>query len=223
MIVLFDLDGTLIDSAPDIHAVSNRVLATERLGALDLATVRGFIGRGLPHLVDRLLDAHGIADPDRAARMVSVFAHQYETAVDLTQPYPGVPQALTTLRQDGHVLGICTNKPRAAAAAVPRHLRLLDLFSAVIGGDSCPARKPDPQPLHAAWRACGAGPAVFVGDSEIDAETAEAAGVPLILYAHGYRHAPPGAIAHAALMQDFAALPAVLATIKPAPPPGPAA
>lgn len=213
MIVLFDLDGTLIDSAPDIHRLANAALAAEGLAPLDLPVVRGFIGRGLPHLVDRLLAAHGATGPVRAARMVALIASRYEDAVDLTRLYPGVADALDRLASDGHTLGICTNKPAAAARAVLDHFGLLGRFATLIGGDSCAQRKPHPAPLIAAWRACGDGPAVYVGDSEIDAECAAAAGLPLILFTQGYRHAPAESLPNAALMDDFAALPALVASL----------
>ena len=216
MIVVFDLDGTLIDSAPDIHATANAVLAAEGLDPLDLPTVRGFIGHGLPHLVERLLGAHGLSDPDRAARMAAGFGARYETAVGLTRPYPGAPEALRALAAQGHVLGLCTNKPAAAARAVLRHLGLLAPFAAVVGGDSAPRRKPAPEPLQMAVAACGGGPALFVGDSEVDAETARAARMPFLLYTRGYRKAPVERLPHAAAFDDFAALPGLVATHAPA-------
>ena len=144
MIVIFDLDGTLIDSAADIHATANAALASEGLAPLDLHTVRGFVGRGVPHLVGCLLAAHNITDRARQARMEARFALLYDDAVGLTRPYPGVPEALETLRAAGHVLGICTNKPVSPAREVLRHLGLIDHFTAVIGGDSCPAASPTP-------------------------------------------------------------------------------
>lgn len=210
MNLIFDLDGTLIDSVPDIHAVSNRVLTAEGLDALDITTVRGFIGKGVPHLVTCLLDAHAIHDPARAARMVSAFGAIYESAVGLTVPYPGVPETLTDLRDNGHRLAICTNKPVAPARAVLRHLGLLDHFCAVIGGDSAPERKPHPAPLHLARKACGDGPALYIGDSEVDAECAENAGLPLLLYTQGYRKTPVEKLTHAAAFDDFAALPGLV-------------
>ena len=206
MIVLFDLDGTLVDSAPDIHATAIAVLAEEGLPPLPFAEVRGFIGRGVPHLVGCLLGRLGIDNPALAARMIARFAVHYETAVTRTHPYPGVPAALDALRAEGHVLGICTNKPAAAARAVLRHLGLSDRFAAVIGGDSAPARKPDPAPLHMAHNACGPGPAIFVGDSEIDAATALATGIDLLLFTGGYRHGPVETIAHRAAFGSFDAL-----------------
>ena len=213
MILIFDLDGTLIDSVPDIHKTSNEVLAAEGLAPLDLPTVRSFIGRGVPHLVERLLGAHGIADPARVARMISAFGARYEDAVALTRPYDGVAEALAALAAQGHVLGICTNKPVAPARAVLRHLGLLDPFAAIIGGDSAPQRKPEPEPLHLAIAACGGGPALYIGDSEVDATCAAAAGVPMILHTEGYRHTAPEALPHVALFSDFAALPGIVAEL----------
>lgn len=210
MIVIFDLDGTLIDSAPDIHATANAVLAAEQLGALDLPTVRSFIGRGVPHLVGQLLQAHGIVDERRHGRMVAAFGRLYDDAVGLTRPYPGVPAALAALQADGHRLGVCTNKPVSPARSILRHLGLLDHFAAIIGGDSCPQRKPDPAPLRLALAACGQGPAVYVGDSEIDAECAAAAGLPLVLFTGGYRRTPVEDLPHRVAMDDFAILPAVI-------------
>ncbi|MFC0339755.1 phosphoglycolate phosphatase [Paracoccus niistensis] len=211
MIVIFDLDGTLIDSAPDIHKTANEVLADEGLGALDLPTVRSFIGHGVPHLVGRLLGHHGISDEARAARMIAGFGARYEAAVGLTTIYAGAAGALEALKAQGHVLGLCTNKPVAPARAVMRHFGILNHFTAIIGGDSAPTRKPDPEPLRMAVAACGGGPALFVGDSEVDAATATAAGVPLIVHTEGYRKTPAEDFPHVAVFSDFAALPGIIA------------
>ena len=210
MNIVFDLDGTLIDSAPDIHATANIVLADEGLAGFDLPTVRGFVGRGVPHLVDSLLQAHGMRDPVRAARMAANLIARYEDAVTLTQPYPGVVAALQALRAEGHRLAVCTNKPEAPALAVLRHLNLRDCFDVVLGGDSGLPRKPDPAPLFETLRRMGAGAAAYVGDSEVDAETAKAADLPFFLFTEGYRKAPPETLPHRALFSDFAELPALI-------------
>ncbi|HMO07610.1 MAG TPA: phosphoglycolate phosphatase [Paracoccaceae bacterium] len=214
MRIVFDLDGTLIDSAPDIHANASRVLAEEGLAPMTLAEVRGMIGHGVPHLVGRLLEASG-QDPAgaRFARMVDSFAAGYEGAVGLTRTYPGVEAALAALAGSGAPLGICTNKPRAPTLSVLRHLGLSDRFAVVVGGDSLPVRKPDPAPLLAALAALGQGPAVYVGDSEVDAETAAAAGLPFLLYTEGYRRAPVTALPHAAAFADWGALPYLVARL----------
>ncbi len=212
--VIFDLDGTLIDSAPDIHAAANLVLRAEGLEEQTFAQVRSFIGRGVPHLIRQLLIAagHG-ADDARHARMTERFVAGYEDAVGLTLPYPGVAMALTTLRAAGHPLGICTNKPEAATRAVLAHLNLDGPFSVTVGGDSLPVRKPDPAPLHLAVAKLGQPKAIFVGDSEVDAETAQAAGLPFLLFTEGYRKSPVEALPHAARFSHHADLPGLVAAL----------
>jgi phosphoglycolate phosphatase len=213
MRIVFDLDGTLIDSAPDIHAAACRVLAEEGLAPMTPAEVRGMIGHGVAHLVGRLLAAHGLP-PEGAqhARMTASFTAGYEGAVHLTRPYPGVVPALARLAATGARLGICTNKPHAATLAVLDHLGL-GPFGVVVGGDSLAVRKPAPAPLRAALAALGDGPALYVGDSEVDAETAAAAGVPFLLYTEGYRRAPVTALPHAAAFADWGALPDLVARL----------
>lgn len=210
--VIFDLDGTLIDSAPDIHAASNRVLGEQGLAPVTLAEVRGFIGRGVPHLIACLLQASG-RDPAGPlhAPMLASFTAGYESAVDLTVVYPGVMAALDALAAMGCTLGICTNKPHGATLAVLRHLRMLDRFGVVIGGDSLTLRKPDPAPLRAAAEALGGAPLVYIGDSEVDAETAARAGIAFLLYTEGYRQAPVAALPHRAAFADWAVVPGLVA------------
>lgn len=210
--VIFDLDGTLIDSVPDIHAEANRVLAEQGFAPLSLARVRSFIGNGVPYLVERLLEAVGEpADSPRHAAMVASFVAGYVTAVTQTQIYPGVIAALDALQAMGCKLGICTNKPVIPAHAVLKHLQLDGYFPTVIGGDSLATRKPDPAPLYAA--AMGAADVIYVGDSEIDAATAQNAGLPFLLYTEGYRKAPAKDLPHDALFSDFAALPGLVASL----------
>lgn len=210
--VIFDLDGTLIDSAPDIHAVSNAVLAEHGFAPLGLPQVRSFVGRGVAHLVDCLLAASG-ADPQGAlhAPMVAAFSARYEEAVALTEVYPGVPEALGALAAAGYPLGICTNKPLAPARAVLAHLGIGGFFDTVIGGDSLPVRKPDPAPLRHAVDRIGRARAIFVGDSEVDAETARAAGLPFLLFTEGYRKTPVQDLPHSAAFSAFAQLPGLVA------------
>lgn len=211
MRAVFDLDGTLIDSAPDILAAGNAVLASEGLAPITAAQSRSFIGNGARVYVQRLEHAAaGGNDPARTARMQALFLREYEVAHALTRPYPGVEPALQALRQAGWRLGLCTNKPLGPARAVLAHFGWSDLFETVIGGDSLPVIKPDPAPLHAALAVLGAGPAVFVGDSEVDAATASAAAIPFALFTEGYRRSPPEAIAHSRAFDDFAVLPDLL-------------
>lgn len=213
--LIFDLDGTLVDSAPDIHAAANRIFTGKGLDPFPFETVRGFIGNGVGVLVSRLLVSRGLPGTgDLHAEMVGDFINIYEEAVDLTSLYPGVTDALNRLRAAGHPLGICTNKPLRPALAVLRHFGLDGHFAAVIGGDSLPQRKPDPAPLHAAYAALAAPVLLYVGDSEVDAETAQAAGVDFALFTPGYRKSAVEALVHRLAFDDFAALPGLVAALR---------
>lgn len=190
-VLVFDLDGTLIHSAAEIHGVANDVLAAEGLPGLSYELVASFVGNGLPTLVARVLAHLGLPDQgERHARMVGAFESIYEQRFDLTSLYPGVERMLTDLSAR-YRLAICTNKPQGPTRAVLAHFKLTDLFPVVIGGDTLPRRKPDPAPLIEAIRLSGNGPAIFVGDSEVDAETARNAQVPFALFTGGYRKTAP--------------------------------
>ncbi|WP_151720263.1 phosphoglycolate phosphatase [Gemmobacter serpentinus] len=214
--VIFDLDGTLIDSVPDIHASANRVFAAHGQ-TFTPDEVRGFVGRGAPNLLARLAESRGL--PSGGAfqdALLADFLTVYETAQDLTRLYPGVQQALADLEASGARLAICTNKPLGPTRAVLRHFGLDAVFPVVIGGDSLAVKKPDPAPLMAALDQLGGGPAVFVGDSEVDAETAQAARLPFLLYTEGYRKTPISALPHDVAFDDFAQLPRLVAGLIPA-------
>lgn len=215
--MILDLDGTLIDSAPDIHAAGNAVLAAEGLPPVTLAQARSFIGAGAPTYVARLVAAQAGTLPEAAradlhARMLMQFLERYETAVTLTRLYPGAVDALDAMRASGLRLGLCTNKPEGPARAVLRHFGLSATFETVVGGDTLPQRKPDPAPLHRAMADMGVTRCLYVGDSEIDAETASAAGQVFALFTEGYRKTPVAELPHAFAFSDHAALPAWLQT-----------
>lgn len=214
--LVFDLDGTLIDSAPEIHAVANKVFAAKGLQPMAFDAVRNAIGNGVGVLVSRLLQAQGHEGSGSLHDdLVSDFVKIYEEAFDLTTLYPGVAEVLAELSGVGHPMAVCTNKPEGPARAVLRHFGLDAHFPVVIGGDSLPTRKPDPAPLLAALNALQAGPSLFVGDSEVDAETAHAAGVPLALYTQGYRKTPAEALQAKIVFDDFHALPGLVAHLGP--------
>jgi phosphoglycolate phosphatase len=211
--VVFDLDGTLIDSGPDLARLLNMVLGEYGRSEVGLDRVRGFVGDGIAKLVERGLEATGGSTETQRRSATDRFLAIYEAEPALlTRPYPGVPATLKQLKDEGRRLAVCTNKAERVTHAVLRALGLHDFFGAVIGGDSLPVRKPDPAPLRAAIQRVGAdaGSSVMIGDNEHDAATASAAGVSCVLVTYGYARAPLASLPAAALVDRFDALPAVL-------------
>jgi phosphoglycolate phosphatase len=215
-LVVFDLDGTLIDSAADLAAAINAMLRDLGCVPLSVPEVRSMIGDGVAMLVTRALAARHCerADPAEAAR---IFMRYYEAdATSLTTAFPGAADALQALRAAAIPLAVCTNKPARITAAILGSLGLAKYFARVIGGDSLPFRKPDPRVLLALVEAFGAGPegTLLVGDSEVDAATARAAGVPFVLMKHGYRRGPAEEISCIAALENLAELPALIGEPK---------
>jgi len=203
--LIFDLDGTLIDSAPDIHAAVNLMLKRKAQSPLSLAEVTSFVGNGLPKLVERVMRASGMDLSDHDEVTDEVLADYDSVNGQLTRPYPGVSEALAAFDAAGCPMAICTNKPESPARHILGKLGLLDFFPVVIGGDSLSVRKPDPRPLFAAIDVLGGqrGNALYVGDSEVDAETAVAADIPFALFTRGYRKTPAEEIPHLYRFDEF--------------------
>ncbi len=202
--VVFDLDGTLIDSLPDIAAAVNHVLAWRGFLRLPPREVEAMIGDGAKILLDRAFAARGAqAGPEDLA----VFLNWYTVhGADETRPYPGMIEALEALREAGHKLGVCTNKPEVAALEILAALQLAPYFHVITGGDSTPYRKPDPRHLAATLAALDARDAVMVGDHFNDMAAAKGCGIPGIFAAWGYGTAESDYVA-----QNASELPALVA------------
>ena len=211
-LLIFDLDGTLVDSVSDLRAAANQMLRERGRKPLTLTQVKQMVGDGAPALVARALAASG-ADSSEAVTALPRFLAIYEAnAAQLSQPYPGVPETLTELRRRGFRTAICTNKPQRATIAVLQGLGLLPLFDGIAGGDRFAVRKPDPGHLLKLMSELGATPAVsaMIGDNENDAAAARAAAVPLVLMRYGYARVDPASLAADALLDRFAELPSAL-------------
>ena len=208
--IVFDLDGTLIDSAPDLHGIANKILVQENCKPITLTQVRQFVGNGASVFVRKMRTASNLPDTEHK-RILAEFLAQYEHAVELTKPYAGVVETLSNLRAAGHSLGICTNKPVTPSHAILRHLKLDGLFDTVWGGDSLPVKKPDAALLTAAFDALPPNLKVYVGDSEVDASTAQNADIPFLLYTEGYRKTEVDQIPHIGSFSDYAQLKELIA------------
>jgi phosphoglycolate phosphatase len=214
--VVFDLDGTLIDSVPDLQAALNETLREIGKPPLAQEAVRRMIGDGTAMLVARGLAASGVAADTLAERLPRFLALYEADPVSRTRPYPDVLQVLANLVAEGRRLAICTNKPQTATLAVLRGLGLDGFFSAVVGGDALPVKKPDPGHVLGAIAALGATPeeAVMVGDNENDVAAGKGAGVPVVLVRYGYARVPLAELPADIQIDDFASLPAALAALE---------
>lgn len=212
--VVFDLDGTLADTAADLIAAANACFAARGLGRLlDPAADAGIAFHGGRAMLragygrmgaDTLLPP-GAEDED-FPRLLEFYA---DCIADSTRLYDGVEEALEQLRTEGYLLSVCTNKPEALAEALLRQLGVRDRFAALIGADTLPVRKPDPRPYRAAVEGAGGQVAssFLVGDTETDRKTATAAGVPVALVAFGPEGEAIARLAPEALLTRFADLP----------------
>lgn len=194
-LIVFDLDGTLIDSAPDLAAALNRLLAAEGRAMLPFGQVRAMIGNGAQKLVERGFAATGGPPEDLQAATDRFLAIYGRALACHTRLYPGVEETLDHLAAGGARLALLTNKPQAPTLAILEELRLAHWFAPdlVLGGDAGPPKKPDPAGLQTLLATAGVSPdrAVMVGDSAADVGAARAAGVFSIAVAYGYAQGRP--------------------------------
>jgi phosphoglycolate phosphatase len=191
--VMIDLDGTLIHTAPDLAACANRMLADLGRAPFPVETVMTWIGNGVPRLVKRALTGQMMAEPEAALfdHALAIFQRHYLAHVsDLSRPFPGVVAGLDRLKARGFRLVCITNKAEAFTLPLLRNLDLYRYFELVLSGDSLPKQKPDPLPLRHACTHFSITPehGMLIGDSSNDVEAARAAGMPVICVPYGYNH-----------------------------------
>ncbi len=213
--LIFDLDGTLVDSLADLRSAINRLLAQLRLQPVSLAEARVMLGDGANAFVQRAVEARGLApDPAERERLTRRYLEFYNAHPVLeTRPYPGVPESLERLARLGYACAICTNKPKHAALAVLEALDLARFFGAVVCPEDVRNRKPHPDHLAAAVAALGRDPktAVMIGDSANDVGPARALGVPIVVMAYGYSLEAARSLGADLVLERFADLEAALA------------
>ena len=192
--IVFDLDGTLVDTAPDLVATLNAVLAREGYGAVGYAQARTMIGGGARHMLERALSRQGIVigstDLDRL--FADFISHYAAHIADHSRPFPGLEQSLDRLAAQGARFAVCTNKLEGLSVMLLERLGLAGRFAAICGQDTFGIPKPDPELLRRTIARAGGNPAaaVMVGDSAADVAIARAAGVPVVAVDFGYSDVP---------------------------------
>lgn len=209
--ILFDLDGTLIDSAPDLRLAVNKLLADFGRPELDINTTISMIGDGAAKLVERAFDHTGGQPAALSLQaLTEKFLGYYDGhESDTSKPFPGAIEALTTLKASGYRLGLCTNKPQRPTEAMLKAFGLDHFFDAVIGGDLLPGiKKPDGRHLQAAMDKLDTQKhqTLMVGDGDNDLFAAQNAGIKAIIVSFGYHKRPPQTMGADAVIDDFSEL-----------------
>ena len=212
--IVWDLDGTLVDSAPDLATALNAVLDKRGFFTHSIEVVRTMIGNGVPKLVERGFNAVGMR-PQTAQldELVAMFVKEYKTcATEHTRPYPHIVETLEKIHSMSIPMGVCTNKPEAFTQQILEGLGLAEYFSSVVGGDTTSTRKPDPQPVLACLRGLVSEPvsSLMIGDSVHDVHAAHAAGVTVAVVPWGYRSAPVEELGADFVLSDITALPGMI-------------
>ncbi|MBY0559387.1 HAD family hydrolase [Hyphomicrobium sp.] len=214
--IVFDLDGTLIDTAPDLAEATNHVLATLGLDRINELEIRPFVGHGALAMIEGAVKAHGRKLSERELHdLFEVFIVYYSAHIaDYSVPYPHVIATLEGLKARGAALAVCTNKMETQARAVLETMKLDHYFSALTGRDSLGAYKPDPRHLTGTIALAGGRPetSIMIGDSETDIKTAKAASIPVVAVSFGYSVDPVASFGPDAIIDDYRHLPRAIET-----------
>jgi phosphoglycolate phosphatase len=215
--LVFDLDGTLVDSLPDLVAATNHALSELSLPPLSTATLRQAVGFGARRMILDGLAQTGVTLPDpEIDRLLARFLAYYEPNIAReTRPYDGAVAVLEGFRSAGARLAVCTNKRHALAERLLAALAIDGLFDAVVGGDSFPVCKPHPDHVRGAIRRAGGNPgaAVMVGDTGIDIAAARAAAIPVVACTFGYATEPVASLKPDAVISHYSELDAAVRTL----------
>ena len=218
-LIVFDLDGTLVDTAPDLIDTLNVILARHDVQAIGFDDARAMIGAGVKPLLQRALTSHGIHLPaDTIDVLYDEYLQLYAAHIaDRSRPFPGLEQALDALAAEGCRFAVCTNKLEWLSVRLLDALGLAERFSAICGQDTFSMRKPDPEMLRLTIMRAGGSlrQAVMVGDSMTDVVTARSAAVPVVAVDFGYTETPPAQLGADRLISHFDALPAAVQSLVP--------
>jgi phosphoglycolate phosphatase len=214
--LIFDLDGTLVDTAPDLLGATNEVLRSQGRATVDPATLRHMVGFGARSLIEQAMAATGApAEASTLPGLVDVFLEHYRAHIaDESVAFPGVEQTLERLLAEGRRLAVLTNKPQEMADLLLQALNLDRFFPVVYGAGRMTYVKPDARIFHDVVRELGGEPGIMIGDSITDVATARAAKAPVILVSYGYTPEPAHTLGGDAVTDDFAKIPALLRTLK---------
>jgi phosphoglycolate phosphatase len=204
-IILFDLDGTLIDSAPDLVGTLNIILRRHGRTTLTISDVKKLVGNGARALLERGFKETGAPAENLDALTVEFIETYVPNCAVLSRPFSGVIETLDTFANSGYRMAVCTNKPQAPSETILTELGLMQYFEVVVGGDFFPMRKPDPQHLLGALQLMDApeNPAIMVGDSYNDVASARNAGIPVIVVTYGYTTTPAHELGGDILVDHF--------------------
>tara|TARA_R110002096_G_scaffold266821_3_gene460501 strand:+ start:2777 stop:3466 length:690 start_codon:yes stop_codon:yes gene_type:complete len=212
--IAFDLDGTLVDTAPDLVRALNATITPHGLAPVPVLDVRAMVGRGAQALLERAYASQGrILTPEAAPELVARFIEIYQADIAAdSRVFPRVEATLARLQRAGATLSVCTNKPSVLSDLLIAEFKLTDYFARIIGPDRTTAKKPAADHVHTAL-GTGHLRAAMVGDSAPDVDAARAAGVPSIVLSYGYSEAPAGSLGADRLLHDFSDIPGALAEI----------
>lgn len=217
--IVFDLDGTLVETAPDLVDTLNFVFEREGIPPVPFEEARTFVGHGARAMITRGLDAEGrTVTPQVLDKLFTDFVDHYTAHVaDRSYPFPGVIEALDALSERGHRLAVCTNKFEKQSLLLLDALKMTSRFAAIVGQDTFKIAKPDPEVLRRTILAAGGDPAhaIMIGDSETDILTARAAELPVVAVDFGYSLAPVSDYGPDRLISHFAELSEAIVSLSP--------